>query len=82
MATRFEAMVRKTEDLRNAGFEVVEKWECDFDHEIRVNDELSAFLSNNLLPTEPPINPRCAFYGGRTNCVRLHHITFTHYISS
>ncbi|KAG8227913.1 hypothetical protein J437_LFUL011841 [Ladona fulva] len=73
MATRFEATVRKTEDLRNAGFEVVEKWECEFDREIRVNDELSAFLSNNPFPTEPPINPRDAFYGGRTNCVRLHH---------
>ncbi|KAG8235912.1 hypothetical protein J437_LFUL016233 [Ladona fulva] len=73
MATRFEAMVRKTSDLRNAGFEVVEKWDCDFDLEIHVNENLLEFLSNNPLPTEPPINSRDAFYGGRTNCIRLHH---------
>ncbi|KAG8238191.1 hypothetical protein J437_LFUL014067 [Ladona fulva] len=72
MGARHEATLRKTAFLRHNGYDVVEKWECDFDRQIKEDGDLSAFLAGNPLHTEPPINPRDGFYGGRTNCVKLY----------
>ncbi|KAG8228909.1 hypothetical protein J437_LFUL011157 [Ladona fulva] len=73
MNMRYEATLKKSSLLREGGYEVVEMWECSFDTMIRDNPGLARFIEGNPLSTEPPINPRDAFFGGRTNCVRLHH---------
>ncbi|KAG8235576.1 hypothetical protein J437_LFUL013126 [Ladona fulva] len=73
MNMRHEATLKKSSLLREGGYEVVEMWECGFDTMIRDNPGLARFIEGNPLSTEPPINPRDAFFGGRTNCVRLHH---------
>ncbi|KAG8234173.1 hypothetical protein J437_LFUL007331 [Ladona fulva] len=66
------ATLRKTAFLRHNGYDVVEKWECDFDRQIKEDGDLSAFLAGHPLHTEPPINPRDGYYDGRTNCVKLY----------
>lgn len=50
---------------------MVTKWECDWNHEIKYNKALQEFLASYELVE--PLNPRDAFFGGRTNAVRLHH---------
>ena len=61
---------RKTTMLAERGYRVVEKWECDFRTEIQTNPALKDFYTTR----EPyfPLHPRDAFFGGRTNAIRLH----------
>ncbi|XP_018360602.1 PREDICTED: uncharacterized protein LOC108759595 [Trachymyrmex cornetzi] len=44
----------------------MEKWECDFDREIRENNEMREFLENAQIIKNSPLDPRDAFFGGRT----------------
>lgn len=56
--------------LRQAGYTVVEEWECAFKEEKKTNPALPAFL--NEFELVPPLNSREAFYGGRTDAVTMH----------
>jgi len=47
-------------------------WECDWDREVKSNEDLKQFLASYEMVE--PLNPRDAFFGGRTNAVRLHHV--------
>ena len=47
-------------------------WECDWDLEVKTNTDLRQFL--NTLEIVDPLQPRNAFFGGRTNAVKLHHV--------
>ncbi|KYN21643.1 hypothetical protein ALC57_05979 [Trachymyrmex cornetzi] len=44
----------------------MEKWECDFDRKIRENNEMRNFLENAQIIKNSPLDPRDAFFGGRT----------------
>ena len=66
-----EATLRKQEDLRQWGCDVHIVWECEWDDEIKNNPELRQFLDG--LEIAEPLRPREAFFGGRTNAVKLHH---------
>ena len=61
----------KRRTLEAQGFTVVTVWECDWDRDTKSNDELKQFLAT--YEVVEPLNPRHAFFGGRTNAVRLHH---------
>ncbi|KAG8230772.1 hypothetical protein J437_LFUL017824 [Ladona fulva] len=73
MGTRYEATEKKIAKLIRGGYDVIEMWECTFDRLVKENVILSNFIISNPLSMESPINPRDAFFGGRTNCVRLYH---------
>ncbi|KAG8174576.1 hypothetical protein JTE90_022442 [Oedothorax gibbosus] len=60
-----------TEKLQRQGFTVVEMWEHDFKAEKKNNADLKSFLST--LEICDRLNPRDAFFGGRTNAVKLYH---------
>lgn len=64
--TRYEATVAKTERLLGMGYAVEEMWECQFRKLLKVNKEIEAYTENHALLTNAPLNPRDAFYGGRT----------------
>ncbi|CAH0555100.1 unnamed protein product [Brassicogethes aeneus] len=66
MNFRYESTVAKIERLRAAGYDVIEKWECDFRREMRENTEIGKYVENHPLLSHSPLNPRDAFYGGRT----------------
>lgn len=66
----YDATLKKAAMLRQAGYTLVECWECEFNEEKKTNSQLKAFL--NTLEMVPPLNPREAFYGGRTGAVAWH----------
>ena len=67
----YEATLKKQETLRQHGYDVKIMWECDWDREVKTNPDLCQFL--NTLEIVDPLQPRDAFFGGRTNAVKLHH---------
>ena len=66
----YEATVRKVQMLRAAGYTVVEMWECEYQEEKKTNAALKAFLSQ--YEAVPPLEPRDAFFGGRTGATTLY----------
>lgn len=71
MEEMYEATCAKSNLLRTMGYMVIEKWECDFDKESTANTALADFLST--LEMVDPLNPRDAFFGGRTGAAKLYH---------
>ena len=67
----YEATLAKHHRLREHGYHLVIKWEHEWNHEVKTNKELQQFLST--YECVEPLNPRNAFFGGRTNAVKLHH---------
>ncbi|KAG8225716.1 hypothetical protein J437_LFUL008101 [Ladona fulva] len=49
MGGRYEATMRKTVFLRQSGYEVIEKWECEFERQILEDAASSAFVAGNPL---------------------------------
>lgn len=73
MHLRYESTMAKSERLRELGYEVIEMWECRFRKMLQENDDLRAYVENNPVVSLTLLNPREAFYGGRTGN------TFEHY---
>ena len=67
----YEATQAKLQRLQRAGYRVVVQWECDWQKQIDSTPALQSFLSS--LTSTPPLQPRDAFFGGRTGAVALHH---------
>lgn len=59
-----------TQKLKDFGYNVTEMWECDFNQEKKNNIQMQNFLRNQqeILLSEP-LNPRDAFFGGRTEAL-------------
>ncbi|CAH1115486.1 unnamed protein product [Psylliodes chrysocephalus] len=66
---RYESTLMKTQRLLSLGYEVIEKWECDF----TITEEILTFTENHPLISFLPLEPRDAFYGGRTDATKLYH---------
>lgn len=66
-------LLKRTRDttarLRSLGFNVIEEWDHTFQDRKKENPELKKFVSDHDL--QDRLNPRDAFYGGRTNAVKL-----------
>ena len=55
--------------LLRAGYTVIEMWECEWDRLVDNEPAVSQFLRS--LDLVPPLEPREAFFGGRTGAVAL-----------
>ncbi|XP_044594809.1 uncharacterized protein LOC123272174 [Cotesia glomerata] len=66
MDTRYERTIAISERIRNSGYKLIEEWECDFDLYLTNNPETLIELQNHPLINIEPLNPRDAFFGGRT----------------
>ena len=64
---------RKVADLESRGYKVKQMWECQW-AELKQNDPLVRDFVNKL-DIVAPLNPRDAFCGGRTNAIKLYHLT-------
>ncbi|KAJ8914412.1 hypothetical protein NQ315_017506 [Exocentrus adspersus] len=64
--TRYEATVAKTERLRDLGHHLIQIWECEFRRQLQQNAEICSYVENHPLLVNTPLNPRDAFFGGRT----------------
>jgi G:T-mismatch repair DNA endonuclease (very short patch repair protein) len=71
METAYEDTVLKVCTLTEAGYDVIEKWECEFRKEVQTDLELKRFWEAHH--NTSPLNPRDAFFGGRTNAIRLYY---------
>ena len=66
MDLRYERTIASAYRLRKRGYELTEKWECVFDREMTQNEEMRDFLRHHQMIENKPLDPREAFYGGRT----------------
>ena len=66
----YEATQKKAAILRDAGYNVVEMWGCDFAKQKQTDPELAEFLES--FQFVPPLEPRDAFFGGRTGAATLY----------
>ena len=57
----------KNDKIRNAGYKLVEEYEC----ELKENNEFKKFFKTWDRECVEPLNPRDAFFGGRTNVTKL-----------
>ena len=66
----YQATLTKRIALLKAGYRVNEIWECRWDSLVKTDQAVNRFLSSFDLV--PPLQPRDAFFGGRTGAVALH----------
>lgn len=67
----YQATQTKTDLLEKAGYTVIEMWECDFRKHLKQNEELLAVVNN--MTWVSPLDPREAFYVGRTGMEKCHY---------
>ena len=71
MKQLFEDTFEKVCYLRDQGFKVIEKWECDLVKGMEHDEDMRRYFEEYELVD--PLQPRDAFYGGRTNAAKLLH---------
>ena len=57
--------------LEKHGFKVIQMWECELAKEMEHNEDMRRYFEEYELVE--PLQPRDAFYGGRTNAAKLFH---------
>ena len=62
---------KKVKFLKDQGFRVVQKWGCELKKELEEDEEMNQFFDQNQIIDS--LQPRDAFYGGRTNATKLFH---------
>ena len=67
----YESLLRKHDLLKQHGYDLKVVWECEWDLQVKTHPDLAPFLQT--LKLVDPLDPRDAFFGGRTNAVKLHH---------
>ena len=67
----YKDTLRKVKYLKDGGFNVEQKWGCEFKKEMEQGGEMEQFFEEHELVD--PLQPRDAFYGGRTNAAKLFH---------
>ncbi|XP_055380657.1 uncharacterized protein LOC129611502 [Condylostylus longicornis] len=63
--SRYEATISKSARLRLFGYEVIEKWECEFREQLIDNPDMF-YLNDHPILINLPLDPRDSFFGGRT----------------
>ena len=71
MEQLYKDTMRKVKYLKDQGFNVEQKWECELEKEKNEDGEMKQFLEEHELVD--PLQPRDAFFGGRTNAAKLFH---------
>ena len=57
--------------LKDCGFEVEQIWECELREKMEKDEEMKRYFEEYEIVK--PLQPRDAFYGGRTNAAKLFH---------
>ncbi|KAE8752843.1 hypothetical protein FOCC_FOCC000581 [Frankliniella occidentalis] len=72
MDARLKRTQERRELLEAQGYTVVSMWECEWKRQKQMDAEVSAFVEAHPVALEDPLDPREAFYGGRTNNTKLY----------
>ena len=67
METLNDQTIEKRDTIKNAGYSHVSTYEC----QLAKNKDFRKFAKNFTQEIVEPLNPRDAFYGGRTNATKL-----------
>ena len=59
----------RNQRIRDAGYQLVEMWECQWHAQKKDNLAIQKFLCTQQL--QPRLEPRDVFFGGRTNAIQL-----------
>lgn len=62
--------MEKVMKMEPLGYKVKEMWECEWNKLKRENKEIANFVSKQNIVS--PLNPTYAFFGGRTNAIKLY----------
>ena len=71
MEQLYKDTLKKVNYLQDHGFVVVQKWQCELEKELKEDEEMKQFFDEYEIVD--PLQPRDAFYGGRTNATKLFH---------
>ena len=71
MEQLFEDTRVKVQNLEKQGFNVKQKWQCELVEEMKSDWEMRRYFEECEIVD--PLQPRDAFYGGRTNAAKLLH---------
>ena len=66
-----QATDKQSNNIRSLGYHLKEMWECQWNRLKQTNPDIMQFVKN--LEIVSPLNPRDAFFGGRTNAIKLYH---------
>jgi hypothetical protein len=68
MEELYTLTLKKKSKLQSLGYNYICMWEHDF---LKMKDDMQPFLST--LDIQDRLDPRDSFFGGRTNCTKLHY---------
>lgn len=69
----YDNTISREQAIRNAGYNLIVMWECQWKKLKKDNAHIQEYVEN--LQLVPRLEPREAFFGGRTNAVKLYHKT-------
>jgi len=72
LTERRMATESRTEHLRNLGYTVIEKYECEVRKQLKEDPNLLQKVLKHPIIASGKLEPRDALYGGRTGCSRLY----------
>ncbi|KAG8235182.1 hypothetical protein J437_LFUL015488 [Ladona fulva] len=73
MEMRYEATMSRREVLLKGNCSLIEIWGCQFREYLNTSPDLKSYLQTHPMTVKAPMDPRDAFYGGRTNATKLYH---------
>ncbi|XP_055350336.1 uncharacterized protein LOC129596956 [Paramacrobiotus metropolitanus] len=71
MSKIYEETLQRDTYIRDMGHELFVIWEHEFDDQVKQVPDFADFVDE--ITVTQPINPRDAFFGGRTNATKLYH---------
>ena len=73
LANRYEETMARLQKIRDAGYNVISIWGCEFRKLLLQNPGLQNELSSHPYVKNSPINIRDALYGGRTEATKTYY---------
>ncbi len=71
MDEAYAATITREQELKTMGYTLVVMWSCDFNRLVANTIGLKEKLA--AMDVVDPLDARDAFFGGRTNAIKLHH---------
>ena len=71
MEAVYETTKKRILLLQQAGYHVITMWECEWTRLKKENETVQTIVQS--LQITKPLEPRDAFFRGRTNAIKLHH---------
>lgn len=65
-----EYTARREDEIRTTGHQVESIWECEFNRQLKTDEDLAKFVNEH--PIQKALNPRDAYFGGRTEVFQMY----------